>query len=97
MTCVHEKFEVFVTKPQENIWKKLEKRTGASPSHFGLDPLFENQLRRKQTSSNLSLGKHLTSLSKRFGRKRCCDTTPDQCLVRCHVIILTLYYSQKDD
>ena len=35
---------------------------------------------RHETSSNLSLGKRLTVLSKRLGRKRCCDATPDRCL-----------------
>ena len=32
---------------------------------------------RNDTGSNLSLGTRLTVLSKRLGRKRCCDTTPD--------------------
>ena len=35
---------------------------------------------RNETGSNLSLGTRLTVLSKRLGRKRCCDTTPDRCL-----------------
>ena len=34
---------------------------------------------RNETGSNLSLGTRLTVLSKRLGRKRCCDTTPDRC------------------
>jgi len=33
-----------------------------------------------ETGSNLSLGTRLTVLSKRLGRKRCCDATPDRCL-----------------
>ena len=35
---------------------------------------------RKETGSNLSLSTLLTVLSKRLGRKRCCDTSPDRCL-----------------
>ena len=35
---------------------------------------------RNETGSNLSLGTRLTVLSKRLGRKRCCDATPDRCL-----------------
>ena len=35
---------------------------------------------RHETGSNLSLGTRLTVLSKRLGRKRCCDATPDRCL-----------------
>ena len=35
---------------------------------------------RNKTGSNLSLGTRLTVLSKRLGRKRCCDATPDRCL-----------------
>ena len=33
-----------------------------------------------ETGSNLSLGTRLTVLSKRLGRKRCCDATPDRFL-----------------
>ena len=35
---------------------------------------------RNETGSNLSLGTRLTVLSKRLGRNRCCDATPDRCL-----------------
>ena len=35
---------------------------------------------RHETGSNLSLDTRLTVLSKRLGRKRCCDATPDRCL-----------------
>ena len=31
-----------------------------------------------KTGSDLSLGTRLTVLSKRLGRKRCCDSTPDR-------------------
>ena len=40
-----------------------------------------------ETGSNLSLGTRLTVLSKRLGRKRCCDTTPDRCLEMCRLTI----------
>ena len=43
--------------------------------------LFYKQTKnRHETGSNLSLGTRLTVLSKRLGRKRCCDATPDRCL-----------------
>ena len=42
---------------------------------------------RNETGSNLSLGTRLTVLSKRLGRKRCCDTTPDRFLEVCHLTI----------
>ena len=38
-------------------------------------------------SSNLSVGTRLMVLSKRLGRKRCCDTTPDRCL-ECRLTII---------
>ena len=46
---------------------------------------------RNETGSNLSLGTRLTVLSKRLGRKRCCDTTPDRCLECCRLTILTAH------
>ena len=42
---------------------------------------------RNETGSNLSLGTHLTVLSKRLGRKRCCNLTPDRCLEVCRLTI----------
>ena len=43
--------------------------------------LFQKQIKnRNETGSNLSLSTRLTVLSKRPGRKRCCDATPDRCL-----------------
>ena len=42
---------------------------------------------RDETGSNLSLGTRLTVLSKRLGRKRCCDATPDLCLEVCRFTI----------
>ena len=47
---------------------------------------------RNETGSNLSLGTRLTVLSKRLGRKRCCDATPDRCLggVSSHYLRFTL-------
>ena len=42
--------------------------------------LYEQAKNRNETGSNLSLGTRLTVLSKRLGRKRCCDATPDRCL-----------------
>ena len=42
---------------------------------------FDKQIKnRNETGSNLSLGKRLTVLSKRLGRKRGCDATPRRCL-----------------
>ena len=46
---------------------------------------------RNETGSNLSLGTRLTVLSKRLGRKRCCDTTPDRCLECNRLTILTAH------
>ena len=40
-----------------------------------------------ETCSNLSLGTRLTMLSKRLGRKRCCDTTPVRFLEVCRLTI----------
>ena len=49
---------------------------------------FEKQTKnRNETVSNLSLGTRLTVLSKRLGRKCCCDTTPDRCLEVCRLTI----------
>ena len=42
--------------------------------------VYKQTKNRNETGSNLSLGTRLTVLSKRLGRKRCCDTTPDRCL-----------------
>ena len=42
---------------------------------------------RNETGSNLSLGARLTLLSKRLGRKRCCDAKPDRCLEVCRLTI----------
>ena len=42
--------------------------------------LYKQTKNRHETVSNLSLGKRLTVLSKRLGRKRCCDATPYHCL-----------------
>ena len=44
---------------------------------------------RNETGSNLSLGTRLTVLSKRLGRKCCCDATPDRCLECNRLTILT--------
>ena len=53
---------------------------------------FEKQTKnRNETGSNLSLGTRLTVLSKRLGRKRCCDTTPDRCLECNRLTILTAH------
>ena len=46
---------------------------------------------RNETGSKLSLGTRLTVLSKRLGRKRCCDTTPDRCLECNRLTILTAH------
>ena len=46
---------------------------------------------RNETGSNLSLGTRLTVLSKRLGRKRCCDITPDRCLECNRLTILTAH------
>ena len=42
--------------------------------------IYKQAKNRNETGSNLSLGTRLTVLSKRLGRKRCCDATPDRCL-----------------
>ena len=50
--------------------------------------LFYKQTKsRNETGSNLSLGTRLTVLSKRLGRKRCCDTTPNRYLEVCRLTI----------
>ena len=36
-----------------------------------------------------TVGTRLKVLSKRLGRKHCCDTTPDRCLEVCRLTILT--------
>ena len=46
---------------------------------------------RNEKGSDLSLGTRLTVLSKRLGRKRCCDTTPDRCLECNRLTILTAH------
>ena len=42
--------------------------------------IYKQTKNRNETGSNLRLGTRLTVLSKRLGRKRCCDATPDRCL-----------------
>ena len=57
-----------------------------------MDALIEKQAKnRNETGSNLSLGTRLTVLSKRLGRKRCCDATPDHCLECNRLTILTAH------
>ena len=57
---------------------------------------------RNETGSNLSLGTRLTVLSKRVGRKRCCDATPGRCLEVCRLTIFASHclknasFSSKD-
>ena len=41
---------------------------------------------RNETGLNLSLGTRLMVMSKRLGRNRCCDTTPECCLKVCRLI-----------
>ena len=54
--------------------------------------VFQKQTKnRNETGSNLSLGTRLTVPSKRLGRKRCCDTTPDRCLECNRLTILTAH------
>ena len=50
-------------------------RQPSSENHF-----YKQTKNMNETGSNLSLGTRLTVLSKRLGRKRCCDATPDRCL-----------------
>ena len=53
--------------------------------------VYKQNKNRNETGSNLSLGTRLTVLSKRLGRKRCCDTTPDRCLECNRLTILTAH------
>ena len=72
-------------KPDGVVYKYL--RNGKQISFF-----FQKQTKDgNETSSNLSLGTRLTMLSKRLGRKCCCDTTPERCLKCCRVTIVTLH------
>ena len=48
--------------------------------HLEYNLFYKQTKNRNETGSNLSLGTRLTVLSKRLGRKRCCDATPDRCL-----------------
>ena len=48
--------------------------------NLGRMKIYKQTKNRNETGSNLSLGTRLTVLSKRLGRKRCCDATPDRCL-----------------
>ena len=50
---------------------------------------------RNETGSNLSLGTRLTVLSKRLGRKRCCDATPDRCLDVCRLTIFASHCKKQ--
>ena len=66
---------IYVPNPSEVILPlsfMLEKKI-----HFFF---YKQTKNRNETGSNLSLGTRLTVLSKRLGRKRCCDATPDRCL-----------------
>ena len=44
---------------------------------------------RNETCSNLDLGTRLMVLSKRIGRKRFCDATPNRCLEVCRLTIFS--------
>ena len=89
MGCVYEgiaKNETKVRhhKSNDNLSKILE----FFPSTSGLSNentirfilIYKQTKNRHETGSNLSLDTRLTVLSKRLGRKRCCDATPDRCL-----------------
>ena len=61
---------------------------------YDIDVFYEIQKQaknRNETGSNLGLGTRLTVLSKRLGRKRCCDATPDRCLECNRLTILTAH------
>ena len=64
----------------------------ARHASYAFKNLIQKQAKnRNETGSNLSLGTRLTVLSKRLGRKRCCDTTPDRCLECNRLTILTAH------
>ena len=70
--------------------KKKEKKNKLRIGMKHIQTSIQKQTKnRNETGSNLSLGTRLTVLSKRLGRKRCCDTTPDRCLKCNRLTILT--------
>ena len=80
--------EACVSNSGTGILKRLEK----SFVYIFLSEHFQKQTKnRNETGSNLSLGTRLTVLSKRLGRKRCCDATPDRCLECNRLTILTAH------
>ena len=66
--------------------------TSGEPSRCSI---YKQTKNRNKTGSNLSLGTHLTVLSKRLGRKRCCDATPDRCLKLCGPTIFVSHLTIK--
>ena len=67
-----------------DFWRYKKIENFSDFHEFWIDKQDKN---RNEKSSNLSLGTHLTVLSKRLGRKRCCDATPDRCLEVCRLTI----------
>ena len=61
------------------ILKCGEKSTTMEDNVKMMGIFYKQTKSRNETGSNLSLGTRLTVLSKRLGRKRCCDATPDYC------------------
>ena len=57
--------------------------------------IYKQTKNRNGTGSNLSLGTRLTVLSKRLGRKRCCDATPDRCPEVCRLTIFASYCKKQ--
>ena len=67
-------FSVALMGGAEVLWALLERQESCL---WAL--VYKQTKNRNETGSNLSLGTRLTVLSKRLGRKRCCDATPDRC------------------
>ena len=84
------RLRAYGSNPVENIENDVTYRK--YDATYTISSMIQKQAKnRNETGSNLSLGTRLTVLSKRLGRKRCCDTTPDRCLECNRLTILTAH------
>ena len=74
---------VFLTAGSESLSRDVSKYLdvmGKKTFYFGTDVTLNFKSKnRNEMGSDLSLGTRLMVLSKRLGRKRSCDATPDCC------------------
>ena len=92
LTCFSKNQVLFMLRWRSSRSIGLQRQSTNHMAHREVVTSIQKQTKnRNETGSNLSLGTRLTVLSKRLGRKRCCDTTPDRCLECNRLTILTAH------